>query len=166
MPSRTELAMARAAELARDKAVAKASDRLKTLRGGVGSFYPISRPDEMEVGVGVNPPYHYLIYLEDGFASFAMKSLLGKTVPILVNGELIFRKVTHVGRWRSGFRDFWYYGADGQLASRWGQRRSWTHPGVGPKDFMKEAAQEAADEMQPELDAAMRDDILERLGRL
>ena len=163
MPSRTEGAMWRIANRACGLAAEKASERLKTLKGGIGSFYPVCRPDSMEVGVGVVPRHHYLIYLEDGFAGFAMKSLYGKIIPMYLDGELVFRKVTHIGRWRSGFTTGWYRDSQGNLVSRRVQRRSWTHPGVGPKDFMKEAAAEAAESLQGDLDEAMRYDILERL---
>ena len=156
-----ENALRLVADDACDLAVSKAGGMLKTLKGGRNCFYPVVGDDV--VGVGVNPEYHYLIYQERGFASFPMSASLGKTIPMLINGQLVFRKVTGINQFRSGHRNYWQRDSDGELIPVYRQRRAWVHPGMGPKNFMRDAIDEAIERDQPMIDEAMLYDAYEDL---
>ena len=103
------------ADRACDLAVEKAGSMLNSLKGGRSCFYPIVDEDENEIGVGVNPDYHYLVYQNRGFASFAMKSLYNKTIPMVIDGKLVFRKVTGINQWRPGHKYYWQRDQWGEL---------------------------------------------------
>lgn len=142
----TESVLLSVADEACDNAFANGNEVFRTLRGGRYCFYPIVREDgngEIEVGIGVNPMYHYLVYQENGFASYPMKSLYGKTVPMLIGGQVVFRKCTGINQFRSGFKTYWHRGIDGELIPEYKQARAWVHPGLPPKRFMEEALDDA-----------------------
>lgn len=148
------------AERACDLAVEKAGSMLKSLRGGSSCFYPIVDEEENEIGVGVNPDYHYLVYQNRGFASFAMKSLYNKTIPMVIDGKLVFRKVTGINQWRPGHRYYWQRDQWGELVPEYKQRRAWVHPGMPPKNFLSLAVDQAIDENQDMIDDAMAFDAM------
>ena len=122
----TELkrALDETAELACDYAFVIASQDLKSLRGGRSCFYPIADEEKNEIGVGVNPDYHYLVYLNRGFASFPMKWAYGRVIPMFINGKLIFRKCTGINQFRSGFKNYWQRTQDGELIAEWKQAKA------------------------------------------
>lgn len=160
MPTALDMELYDTAQLACDYAFANATDDLKSLKGGRVCFYPVVNNgfEGYNIGVGVNPDYHYLVYLNRGFASFTMKECLGKVIPIYTNGRLIFRKCTGLNRWRSGNRDYWIRTSDGELISEYRQRRAWVHPGVGPKHFIDDAIEQAvADKAADIAEAAFYD---------
>lgn len=161
--SYTESTMRDVANVACDKAVEKAGWVLKSLRGGRACFYPVSYEDI--VGVGVNHEYHYLIYLDRGFASFPMRAIFNKTIPMVINGQLTFRKVTGINQWRPGHRYYWQRGSDGELIPEWKQRRSWVHPGYGPTNFISAAVEEAIEENQDDIDLAIYFDKYEEVEK-
>ncbi len=140
-----------AAERACDLAFQYASDDLTGLKGGRMCFYPVVNYEDDTFGVGVNPDYHYLVYQNNGFASFAMKSCIGKTIPMMTPNGLIFRKCTGVGQWRSGTRDYWSRDINGNLMVETKQRRAWTHPGLGPKRFIDDAVDDAMSEYEDDI---------------
>lgn len=157
------------ANVACDKAVEKAGWVLKSLRGGRNCFYPVIGDDY--VGIGINNDYHYLVYLNRGFASFPMTAIFGKTVPILgADGQIHFRKVTGINQWRPGHRYYWQRDANGELVPEWRQRRAWVHPGYGPTNFLDSAVADAVSENQELIDNAIYfdkyEDVEEEMDRL
>ena len=128
-----------------DKAYANASREFKTLRGGRMCFFPVvEESDEtIDVGVGINPDYHYLIYQENGFKSFTMKWALGRVIPMHIDGRIVFRKCTNLNQFRSGHKNYWQRDANGNLYPRWQQKRSWVHPGHEPVKFIDRAIDDA-----------------------
>lgn len=158
VPSEYEMALQSAAELACDRAAEFAGRQLRSLRGGRLAFYPIVDADKCRFGVGVIDEYHYLVYQNDGFATFTMRSLAGKTVPMIIDGQLIFRKVTKVNEFRPGRKVYWRRDSNGVLMPSEEQRRAWVHPGLPPKSFIEDgveaAGRESADDM---FHALMRD---------
>lgn len=158
MGANIEKVLDRMAELACDYAFAYATQDLKTLRGGRSCFYPEVDYDRCEIGVGVNPEYHYLVYQNDGFASYPMRGAYGKTISMWVNGQLIFRKCTGINQFRSGTRAYWVRGADGELLPETRQARAWVHPGSGPKHFLDDAVESAVSDCRSEMVRAVLQD--------
>lgn len=153
-----------------DRAFAIAGSMLRTLKGGRSAFYPKVDLESHRIGVGIVEQYHYLVYQDTGFASFVMRWALGRTIPIhLPNGKVIYRKCTSVGKFRTGYeghpgrRNYWYRGADGKLVPKFQQRRSWTHPGLGPKNFIAQGVEGALEAGREELDRAIVYDSYEHL---
>ena len=151
------------ANVACDKAAEKAGDIFRSLRGGRNSFYPVVNMETNNVGVGVNHDYHYLVYLNRGFASFPMRAIYGKIIPMLINGKLVFRKVTGINQFRPGHRNYWQRDINGELVEEYKQRRAWVHPGYGPTNFIQSAVREAIDENQKDIDLAIIYDKYEEL---
>ena len=149
------------ANIACDKSAILAGEVLNSLRGGRNCFYPIVDGDS--VGVGVNNAYHYLVYLNRGFASFPMKAIYGKTIPMVIDGKLVFRKVTGINQWRPGHRNYWQRDSNGELVPEWKQRRAWVHPGYGAQNFLEKAVSEAISEGQKDIDRALLYDKYEEL---
>ena len=148
IPTSVYKVMDETARLACDYAFTYATESFKTLKGGRACFFPVveETEDGIEIGVGINPQYHYLIYQENGFKSFTMKWALGRVIPIHVNGQIVYRKCTNLNQFRSGFKNYWQRDANGELYSRWQQRRSWVHPGHVPVKFIDDAIDRAVDE--------------------
>ena len=144
-----------------DLAMENARFDLKTLRGGRECFYPIVRGQS--IGVGFNPEYHYLVYQENGFASFPMKALLGKTIPLMIGGRIVFRKCTNINQFRPGHKNYWQRDKDGNLVPEYKQARSWVHPGMPPKHFVKDAIKEAMEDNRQFIDDALLYDVYENL---
>ena len=150
------------ANIACDKAVEKAGWVLRSLSGGRNSFYPVAHDDV--VGVGVNNEYHYLVYLNRGFASFPMKAIYGKTVPILgADGQIHFRTVTGINQFRPGHRYYWQRNAHGELVPEWKQRRAWVHTGYPAQNLLDAAVSDAVKENQDIIDTAIYLDKYEEL---
>lgn len=152
-------ALREVAEDACGLAAEKAGEMLSSLKGGRDSFYPVVRGET--VGVGVNPEYHYLIYQENGFASFTMTACFGKTIPMVIDGRLVFRKCTGLNQFRPGFKTYWVRGQDGELVPEYRQRRAWVHPGLPPKNFMRDAVAEAVERNRDLIDEAYLRDAYE-----
>ena len=153
--------LGRAADAACDRCFELASMELRTLRGGRRAFYPIVRPDQGRFGVGIVDDYHYLVYQDTGFATFVMTSLAGKVVPMLVNGQRIFRyaRPSAINKYRSGRRVYWRRDADGNLMGVNEQRRSWVHPGLPPKNFVSRGVNEVAHERANDIYRALLADM-------
>ena len=153
-----------AAEEACDIAFANASYDLKTLKGGRMCFYPIADEQNEQFGIGVNPDYHYLIYQENGFASFPMKWAYGRVIPMMINGKLIYRRCTGVGELREGYKNYWQRGLDGELMAEYRQKLSWVHPGLPPKNFMADAIYRVQVDRQNDFEAAILKDRFGTVG--
>ena len=158
--------MSSVAQLARYKAAAKASMMLSTLSGGVDSFYANYDIDKMQVRLGVVDERHYLLYQEHGFASFPMWWVDGRVIPLtLKNGTRIFRRGRDVNKYKPGPRKtYWYRQDGGKLAGQLQTSRRWVHPGLPPKNFMRDAVREAIAESQPDIDQAIMEDIEQEYG--
>ena len=159
MPSNYETAMWSAAELACERAAEFAGERLQSLRGGARAFYPIVDDDSCRFGVGVIPEFHYLVYQDNGFATFPMWSLDGKVVPMVVNGQRIFRRAKGINLFRSGRKVYWRRNINGELFPSGEQRRAWVHPGLPPKSFVEDGVDSAARERADEIFRAVMEDI-------
>lgn len=159
MVSEYELALRDAANLACDKCAELAGQRLKSLKGGRLAFYPNVDMDECRFSVGVVDEYEYLVYQDTGFRTFTMTALKGKTVPMIINGQRIFRKVTRVNEFKPGRKNYWYRNTDGELFSQEQQARRWVHPGLPPKNFIRDGAAEAALERANDIFAAIVRDM-------
>ena len=146
MPGQYEAALRSAADYACDKCAEYAGQRLKSLKGGRRAFYSNVDMDECRFSVGIVEDYEYLVYQDQGFATFAMRSLRGKTIPMMLDGQLVFRKATGINQWRSGTKTYWRRGTDGELLPSVEQRRAWVHPGLPPKNFVRDACEDAARE--------------------
>lgn len=152
------------ANAACDYATELAGKELRHLCGGRSCFYPIWDADEDEIGVGIVDKYHYLVYQNRGFATFTMKWAIGRTIPLLLpDGTRIFRYCKGVGQFRSGFKDYWYRDADGNLVPKRKQKRAWTHPGLGPKNFIEDAVELAVEDNEEDLATAYFYDTYEEL---
>lgn len=153
-----------AAELARYKVVEAGLRQLKSFKGGIYALYPVVNMLDCEFGVGVVDEYHYLVYQDEGFQTFPMRSLTGKTVPMMIDGNLVFRRVSNVGRFKKGGKPdkiYWRRDDGGMLYPSPEQERRWTHPGLPPKDFIDEGVREAAIESAPDIYAALVEDMEE-----
>lgn len=137
-----------------DLAAEYGSGMFNTFSGGRLAFYPSPDYEAGYAGVGINPANHYLIYQENGFASFPMKALYGKTVPMLIGGRLVFRVVTNINQWRSGQKTYWLRNEDGELMPETRQARSWVHPGHEPVGFIADAIDDAIDAHREDIDYA------------
>ena len=152
------------ANVACDRAVGNAGGMFRTFRGGRDCFFPKVDVAGRRVGIGLNPTYHYLIYQEHGFQSFTMRWALGRTIRmVLPSGEVIFRKCTALNQFRSGHKNYWYRDENGTLVPRYQQKRSWVHPGLPPKDFIKQSVSEAVVYEQHDIDRAIMADKYEAL---
>ena len=149
------------ANYACDLAYENALPIFKTFKGGRMAFFPCVDVENGRIGVGVNPDYHYLIYQERGFASFPMSWAYGRTIPLMINGQIVFRKCTGVNRFQSGHKNYWQRGVDGKLIPEFKQKRSWVHPGLPPKHFMAEAIEQAIKDKSRMIKYS---EILEHLG--
>lgn len=144
MADYVEHALYLTARTACDYATEYAGKELRHLKGGRNCFYPIWDAENNDVGVGIVDQYHYLVYQNRGFATFTMKWAIGRLVPMLLpDGTRIFRYCRGVGQFRSGFKDYWYRDIDGNLVPKRKQRRAWTHPGLGPKNFIEKSIESA-----------------------
>lgn len=160
MPGAYEQALRDTAELACDKCAELAGQQLKSLSGGRRAFYPNIDEETCRISVGVVDRYHYLVYQDTGFETFAMTALRGKTIPIkLENGQIIYRKAAGINEWRSGVKTYWRRNASGELVSSVEQRRAWVHPGLPPKNFMREAVTQAAMEKAQDIYEALLSDL-------
>lgn len=148
-------------ETACDLAAEYGSGMFNTFSGGRLAFYPAPDYEAGYAGVGINPENHYLIYQENGFASFAMTALYGKTVPMIVGGALIFRVVTNINQWRSGQKTYWLRNQDGELMPETKQARSWVHPGHEPTRFIADAIDDAIAQHQEDIDYAFVGGMME-----
>lgn len=82
----------------------------------------------------------YMWYLNNGFKGFIMRSLAGKTIPMMTPSGLIFRKATeeNIGSHQITNRD----PATGQITA--GNRPlAWRHPGVEAKKFIQQGVKSA-----------------------
>lgn len=157
-----------AAEYACDLAYSNATSDLKSLRGGRLCFYPLVDEEEGEVGIGLNSSYHYLIYQNNGFASFPMSWAVGRVVPLMINGEIVYRKCQGVGYeqpWmQPNHKNYWQRGINGDLIPEYGPKLGWVHPGLPPKNFIDDALAQAIDENKADIDAARVLDRLDGIG--
>lgn len=159
-----DFALSIAADIACDYATALAGKELRHLKGGRSCFYPIWSADENRIGVGIIDQYHYLVYQNRGFATFTMKWAIGRTIPLLLpDGTRIFRYCKGVGQFRSGFKNYWYRDADGNLVPKRRQKRAWTHPGLGPKNFVEDAVMLALEDSEQAIATAYYYDMYEEL---
>ena len=156
IPTSVYSVMEATASKACDYAYDNAMGEFKSLKGGRYCFFPVvEETDEgIDIGVGINPQYHYLIYLENGFESFTMKSAYGKTIPMLVNGNIVYRKCTGLNQFRSGSKNYWQRDANGNLYETYAQARAWVHPGHEPVKFIDEALDAAIEEDAEKIDFA------------
>ena len=155
---RYEAVLRETAELACDRCAEYAGQRLKSLRGGRGAFYANVYPDEFRFAIGVVDEYEYLVYQDTGFETFVMTALKGKTVPLMIDGQRVFRKVTNVGQFntrRPGMTTYWRRDINGKLFGSVERRRSWVHPGLPPKNFIADGATAAAREKAQDLYEAL-----------
>lgn len=166
MAGEYERALRSAADYACDKCAEFAGQRLKSLRGGRRAFYPNVDLDACKFSVGIVDEYEYLVYQDRGFETFVMTALRGKTIPIMTGGGLIFRRATKINEWRSGSKVYWRRGADGQLLPHEEQRRSWVHPGLPSKNFIRDGVVAAAEERAQDIFEALMDDLKDEEGLL
>jgi len=106
---------------------------------GVGQLRAYSA--EGEVGIEIPDEVHYMEYQDQGIKPFVMKDLAGKTIPIRrPDGTIIFRRATedNVGRRRITARN-----EKGQIIT---SKITWRHPGLKPKNFIKNALDQAVRE--------------------
>lgn len=148
-------------ETACDLAAEYGSGIFATFKGGRMAFYPSPDYAAGYAGVGIVPEHHYLIYQENGFQTFPMKSLYGKVVPMLIGGQLVFRKVTNINQWRKGEKTYWVRGQDGELMPETRQSRSWVHPGHGPVQFIADAIDDAIAMHSEDIDYAFVGGMME-----
>lgn len=160
-----EQAMANAANVACMRCAEFARMQLKSLRGGMYAFYPKVDVNNCKFGVGIVEEYEYLVYQDTGFATFVMKSLRGKTIPMLIDGRMVFRKASRINRFRSGHRNYWRRDINGNLFPSYEQRRSWVHPGLPPKNFIADGVKAAASECADDIFRALCYDM-ERNGMM
>lgn len=150
-----------AADAARLRVAELAGQRLQSLKGGVNAFYGYVDPETCRFGVGIVDEYEYLVYQDRGFATFPMVSLRGKVVPMIINGQLIFRKANGINRFSSrkpGTTTYWRRGADGELVPSVERRRAWVHPGLPPKNFLADGVKEIAAERADDIFHALMED--------
>jgi len=161
MPSAYETELYATAVIACGRCAEIASRQLKTLRGGRNAFYPVVRADEGKFGVGIIDQYEYLVYQNRGFSTFVMTSLAGRTVPMLINGQRVFRYASksRIGRFRSGHTTYWRRDSSGNIIGTDEQRRSWVHPGLPTKGFIEQGIQEVARERADDLFHALLEDL-------
>lgn len=156
------------AEYACDLAFANASNDLKTLKGGRSSFYPVVDEESDQIGIGINTNYHYLIYQNNGFASFPMSWAVGRVVPMLINGKVVYRKCRGVGYeqpWmQPNHKNYWQRGIDGDLIPEYSPKLGWVHPGMPPKNFIDDAIEQAIEDNIDEIDAAKVQDKFGFIG--
>lgn len=155
-----EAALKEAAEKAVRYAYYGAMGQLKTLKRGVAAFYPKWDVKKGAIGVGIAPENSYLIYQENGIASFSMTSLYKKVVPMRIDGKIVFRYVTGINRFRSGNKVYWRRDGNGDLISEYKQARAWVHPGLAPKNFVRDAVRDASEESADSILAAKRADTM------
>lgn len=102
---------------------------------GASSIYPVY--DENSFGLRAGKKYMY--YQNFGTKPFFMTSLEGKVVPMMINGELIFRRVKGVGEHQITTRN-----ALGQIEV--GNRPyKWRNPGIKGSHFMERALDETVE---------------------
>ena len=154
-----ERALWDAAGFACDKCAEFAGQRLKSLSGGRSAFYPKVDMDNCRFGVGIVERYGYLVYQDRGFATFVMSSLRGKTIPMMIDGQLVFRVATGINQFRRGRKVYWRRNADGELFPVEEQRRAWVHPGLPSKDFISDGVKAAAVECADDIYNALMSDM-------
>ena len=157
-----ERAMWEAADYARYKVAERASGQLNTLSGGAASFYPTVDMDACKFGVGVVDDYHYLVYQNDGFATFPMWSLQGKVIPMLINGQRVFRRASKINLFSSRQPNptmYWRRNSNGELLQSSEPRRRWVHPGLGRKGFIEAGVEDAARERANDIFHALLEDM-------
>lgn len=161
MPSAYETELYSTAVMACGRCAEIASRQLRSLRGGRNAFYPIVHADEGKFGVGVIDQYEYLVYQNDGFSTFVMTSLAGRVVPMLINGQRVFRYASksRIGRFRSGHTTYWRRDSSGNIIGSGEQRRSWVHPGLPTKGFIEQGVKEVALEKANDLYRALLEDF-------
>lgn len=161
-------ALHEAAEDACGYAYENASYMLKTLKGGRMCFYPVADEEDGVVGVGLNTEYHYLVYQNNGFASFPMTWAIGRVVPMMINGELQYRYCRSVGYeqpWmQPNHKNYWQRDADGELIPEFGPKLGWVHPGLPRKGFIDEAVECAIEEHADRIEQARLQDDLGTFG--
>ena len=162
MPSNYELALRDTANYACDKSAEYAGQCLQSLKGGRLAFYPNVKPKECKFSVGVVDEYHYLVYQELGFQTFAMKELRDKTIPLKLDGQIVFRKATGINEFRSGSKTYWRRNVSGEIIPSREQKRAWVHPGMPPKHFIRDGVATAATERADDLFRAIMEDAKER----
>lgn len=148
-------------EHACDLAAKYGTAAFETFNGGRQAFYPAPNYEEGTAGVGIVPEKHYLVYLENGFASFPMTHLYGKTIRMVIDGKVIFRKVTGINRFSKGTKTYWRRGGEGELLADTAQARSWVHPGHAPVKFIADAVSDSIDDYQEDIDYAYFGGLME-----
>lgn len=83
------------------------------------------------------------------------------TVPMVIGGQLVFRKVTNINQWRKGEKTYWVRGQDGELMPETRQSRSWVHPGHGPVQFIADAIDDAIAMHSEDIDYAFVGGMME-----
>lgn len=89
------------------------------------------------------------LYVTDGYV------LTHNTIPMFINGQLVFRKCTGINQYRSGYKNYWQRDAAGNLLSEYKQARAWVHPGLAPKNFIEDAIDKALEEKEDEIGDAI-----------
>ncbi len=99
--------------------------------------------------VGIKTTLKYLMHQEKGFQPFLMWWVQGRTIPMACKqGDgPHFRRGGHVGE--PGFVDIPHKG------KVWRDQR-WKHPGLAPKNFMRDGLNQAIKEAQPQIKAWAR----------
>lgn len=133
----------------RDLRVELANEIASEVRGYIRTTWPDSqsyngvypRVTEDAVGVRFTKRYEYLKYQNGGFETFVMSELKGKVIPMMIDGELVFRYANprRIGKFDG--RRAWYVRreSDGTLYRHEEPRRRWTHPGLMPRNFVEQA---------------------------
>lgn len=109
-------------------------------------------PLAQEGRAGIRTTQKYLMYQEKGIRPFLMTWVQDRTLPMACKqGDgPHFRRGSHVGE--PGFVDIPHVGRV------WREQR-WRHPGLQPKNFMRDSLQQAIQEFRPEIRKQMMDMI-------
>lgn len=129
----------------------------KTGKGARG-LYPIVR-DNGDIGIGIRRWAYYMNFQELGIKPFTMWSLEGKTIPMDINGHLVFRVAKGVGKpGRINKRD----PKTGRiLPGNVGVR--WRHPGLAPKHFIRDSIKDALRLHERDIRMDLRKQVQKRL---
>ena len=110
-------------------------------------------PLAQEGRAGIRTTQKYIMHQEKGIRPFLMTWVQDRTLPMACKqGDgPHFRRGSHVGE--PGFVDIPHVGRV------WREQR-WRHPGLQPKNFMRDSLHQAIQEFRPEIRKQMMDSIL------
>lgn len=109
-------------------------------------------PMAQEGLAGIKTTQKYIMYQERGIRPFLMTWVQDRTLPMACkSGDgPHFRRGSHVGE--PGYVDIPHVGRV------WRDQR-WRHPGLKPKNFMRDSLSQAIQELQPEIRKAMMESL-------